>query len=252
MTVTRILSLIIISFFLLSLTTTKAQDNSVFPPVTITNTEQRSIYSEQLQQEFRISIALPPTYNISDGTYPVLYLLDSQYSFGTVVDILNNGVISNNLPEVVVVGIGFATDDAEEVGELRFRNYMNEADRFLEFIQAELIPTIETGYRIDSSERAIAGWSASAYFTLYALFQNPDLFNRYISISAPVGVVFESGISVIQSEQIYSERYTSLFARLSVIVGTEEETIRLKNFVDGVIARNYLGFQVSQHLIDGA
>jgi predicted alpha/beta superfamily hydrolase len=58
---------------------------------------------------------------------------------------------------------------------------VREADRFLLFIQDELIPLIESGYRVD--ERILYGHSFAGGFAIYSMIQRPGLFNRYIASS---------------------------------------------------------------------
>jgi len=60
------------------------------------------------------------------------------------------------------------------------------ADKFLTFIRKELIPFIESNYRVSSSDRAIAGVSASGLFTLYALFKHSETFQRYFADSPSI------------------------------------------------------------------
>jgi predicted alpha/beta superfamily hydrolase len=56
------------------------------------------------------------------------------------------------------------------------------ADRFLDFIQTELIPEIEKRYRT-APYRIFAGRSLGGLLAIHALFTRPDLFNAYIAVS---------------------------------------------------------------------
>ena len=82
------------------------------PPFTIQNTNVVKIKSKNVDQEFELSISLPPSYSKTDNNYPVLYLLDSNYQFVTVtgvVKFLNELGSWNNIhvPEMIIVGIGY-------------------------------------------------------------------------------------------------------------------------------------------------
>jgi predicted alpha/beta superfamily hydrolase len=46
------------------------------------------------------------------------------------------------------------------------------ADKFLSFINTELIPHIDKAYKTDTSKRVLMGHSLGGYFTSYALLQN--------------------------------------------------------------------------------
>ena len=51
------------------------------PTVTIPSSEVRLLESNHVDQEFELSVALPPGYEGSDKRYPVLYALDSNGMF---------------------------------------------------------------------------------------------------------------------------------------------------------------------------
>jgi predicted alpha/beta superfamily hydrolase len=63
---------------------------------------------------------------------------------------------------------------------------VKDADRFLLFIQEELIPLIESGYQVE--ERILYGHSFAGAFTIYSMIQKPGLFDRYIA-SSPTPVM---------------------------------------------------------------
>ena len=52
--------------------------------VEIPDTERRVLKSSFVDEEFKIHVALPRGYSEEKGRYPVIYLLDSEYSFGCV------------------------------------------------------------------------------------------------------------------------------------------------------------------------
>ena len=97
------------------------------------------------------------------------------------------------LPEVIVVGIGYPTSDADIALDLRLRDMMPKAgpgarpDACLGFIREELIPHVEANYIADPGDRTIVGASAGGHFALYALFQASATFHRYCA-SSPAGV----------------------------------------------------------------
>lgn len=107
-----------------------AQDKGLMvlsPPkykeVTIPNTELRTIRSQIVDQEFSIFVQLPPNY-VADSTtiYPVLYAMDANRSFPMVANI--SSVLTfpkGNLPEIIVVGIGYPIKDMSEWAAWRTR-----------------------------------------------------------------------------------------------------------------------------------
>jgi uncharacterized protein len=53
------------------------------------------------------------------------------------------------------------------------------AVRFLECIEKEIIPFVESNYRVSPADRGIGGYSYGGLFSLYVLFFKPALFSIY-------------------------------------------------------------------------
>jgi predicted alpha/beta superfamily hydrolase len=134
--------------------------------------------------DYIISVALPPDYDDSEAAYPVLYLLDPQVSFLSVVEFVRWLGHWNELPDLIVVGIGYPIDDMDELFALRERDYYLSQDEFSEFISEELFPFIDSTYRTDSTDRALVGFSYGGEFVFHILVNSPELFNRYIAIDS--------------------------------------------------------------------
>ncbi len=221
-------------------------DSGGYPEVTVYNTQVRSIYSEIVDQGYSIFVALPDDYAYSDEVYPVLYLLDSPFFLGTVTDIVRNAAWYNEMPELIIVGIGFSADTAiEDWPHLRERDFSTRdgAGNFLRFFNEELIPFINAEYRTDPSERAIVGHSAGGTFSLYALFHSPETFNRYISISP-----YWAEIGAYESE--YAASHTDLPARVFLATGTLEagtfaDPSALGRFSEFLEDRHYGGLEIT-------
>jgi hypothetical protein len=63
------------------------------PPVTLSNTEQRSITSSKIGQRYDLFISLPEHYATSKQSYPVLYVLDG-WHFPLMAFIQDNNIYS--------------------------------------------------------------------------------------------------------------------------------------------------------------
>jgi predicted alpha/beta superfamily hydrolase len=63
--------------------------------------------SANVDQEYRISVALPNGYADTDEVYPVLYVLDANHCFGMVTETVRLLPILRELPEMIVVGTGY-------------------------------------------------------------------------------------------------------------------------------------------------
>jgi predicted alpha/beta superfamily hydrolase len=93
-----------------------------FPSVTIPNSEVRSFSSAIVDQEFRIYVALPFDYQTSANSYPLLYISDANGIFGLVTETVCFLQLRQELPDIVIVGIGYPVNDFREALGLRTRD----------------------------------------------------------------------------------------------------------------------------------
>ena len=174
-------------FALLVLISSSAQ-GQVPPGVT-----SLKINSAVLGEERTILVRLPAGYETNNQRYPVLYMTDGNAHIGhtssTVEFLARNGRMS----EMIVVGIT-NTDRARDLSPTRVTTTVaggNSAlqfptsgggDKFLKFIETELIPEIEKRYRTHPY-RILAGHSLGGLFAIHAMVSRPDLFNSVVSVS---------------------------------------------------------------------
>src|SRR3712207_3662198 len=95
------------------------------------------------------------------------------------------------MPEMIVVGIS-NTDRTRDLTPTRVARLPDNpnagfptsggADKFLKFIETELIPMVESKYRTQPY-RALAGHSLGGLFAVHTLVTKPELFNSYIAVS---------------------------------------------------------------------
>jgi uncharacterized protein len=254
-----------------------------FPLATIPATEVRTLRSTAVDQEYLISVALPFHYaEHPDKTYPVIYVLDANLFFGMVVEmvrVMNVRVpFCNELPDALIVGIGYPANGSlaeshAQVMHLRMRDFLPTRDegaenfiqeifpfqnrvvsggapRFLQFVQHELIPLIESDYRVDAADRTLLGHSWGGLFALYALFQQSHLFQRHVAVSPdlPHG----NGV-LLDYEQKYAEQHDSLAVRLYLAYGEPEvndyERPFLEPFLSALQSRQYAGFTLTYQTI---
>ncbi len=224
---------------------------SSYPPVTLLlgASEDRVIHSAVVDDDYRISVALPLSYAAQPNrTYPVLYVLDPHLSFGTVTDVAHTGPIGGEMPELIVVGIGYPTDLLGARAS-RERDYHRQPAPFLQFIREELMPVINADYRTNPADVGIIGHSYGGEFVLYALFQAPDLFTRYLAGSPDFAVV-------TRHERAYAEAHSALPAQVVISVGSRDEPsssqAALEAFVSTLNSRGYEGLDLVTLVFDGA
>jgi enterochelin esterase-like enzyme len=149
-----------------------------------------SMQSKILKMDRKYAIYLPPDYESSSRSYPVLYLLhgsgDDQtgwVQFGEVQYIadkaINEGVAT---PMIIVMPDG-------NTGR---RGYFNSAKGdwlYEDFFFQEFMPYIEKTYRVkpDKHYRAIAGLSMGGEGTFVYALHHPELFAAACPLSAAIG-----------------------------------------------------------------
>lgn len=149
-----------------------------------------SMKSEILGKEKHFSLYLPPGYDYSERTYPVVYLLHGGTSrplkhrtwvqHGDIQRIADELILSGSIAPMIIV-----MPDAEMT---YYMNNVNGDYQFEEFFTAELIPYIEKNYRSRTEKRyrAIAGLSMGGYGALLYSLHHPSLFTACASLSAAV------------------------------------------------------------------
>ena len=171
-------------------------------PVTIPDTEVRAMRSAQTGANYELFVALPPGYAKSGTPYPVVYMLDADYSFALVRNVVRHFIERDNLPPMILVAIAYpgAASSREVYKMNRTRDYTpvyapeggygseyqkvsGGAEKFRAFIAKELVPYVERNFRVDPVDRTIIGHSYGGLFATYVLLTEPALFKRYIIVS---------------------------------------------------------------------
>ena len=146
--------------------------------------------SKILDMERNYAIYLPPDYETSSRSYPVLYLLhglgDDQtgwIQFGEVKKIADNAIINGNATPMIIV-----MPDAN-TGEVGYFNIPSKNWMYEDFFFNELMPYVESKYRIKSEKRfrAISGLSMGGGGTLTYALHRPDLFSAAAPLSSATG-----------------------------------------------------------------
>lgn len=159
--------------------------------------EQLSTKSEILNSDIKYSVYLPPDYDTSQRTYPVLYLLHGAGSeghlswvhCGEVQHIADTAIKDGNCTSMIIV-----MPDAN-AGKRGYFNSVKGDWRYEDFFFSEFIPFIEKEYRIrgDKRGRAIAGLSMGGGGTFIYALHHPELFSSACPLSANAGPLTLSG-----------------------------------------------------------
>jgi len=217
-----------------------------YPPVPIANSELRHIESSVIRQDYQIKIRLPEDYANSTTLYPVLYLLDGDHAFAMATDIVQYLIYGGHIPDLIIASPAYDSKKAPHEGGKNMRNrdllpfqfpsidMVPGGVQYLEFFQQEFIPFIESNYRIISNDRTLWGYSFGGVFALYALFEKPNLFQRYIIVDG-----FED--EYFKIEETYAAKHTDLPSRL--FISAPPNDFGSKKFFDILNRRNYTNFR---------
>jgi len=146
--------------------------------------------SKILNMERKYAVYLPPDYDTSQRSYPVLYLLhgggDDQtgwVQFGEVQRIADEAIRNGTATPMVII-----MPDAD-YGR---RGYTNTADgqwKYEDFFFQELMPHVEKTYRIKGEKRyrAVAGLSMGGGGSFFYALHHPELFAAACPLSASCG-----------------------------------------------------------------
>lgn len=227
-------------------------------PVVIPGSQTQKITSKLVPgQEYELQIMLPGSYGKEKKTYPVLYLMDSQWDFPLVTALYGQQYFDGFVPEMIVVGVTWAGPNAN-ADSLRARDYTPTADKraqqsggagkFLSFLKNELFPYVESKYAVDKSSRTLMGCSLGGLFTLYALFTEPGLFQNYVAASPAVAWDNEA---LYQYEKSYAAKAPSAPARLYLCVGGVESNVpQFDKFVRQLTGRGFKHLQVKKQVLE--
>lgn len=160
-----------------------AQHNT--PATKFTNTSEIVLSSNILNEDRTLYLHLPPDWQ--KRSYPVFIMIDGEY-IELYEEALHTMGRNKDVPKHIVVGIDNHKNRNRDLLPVKVKNRpgSGEAEKFLQFIQDELIPHINQQYNA-SQERIIFGGSNGGLFVLYALFAAPELFSGYLSSSAMIG-----------------------------------------------------------------
>jgi len=238
------------------------QESSAHQPVTIANTERRTLKSASNGVEYEIDVALPRGYAASQKHYPAVYTLDGNVFFPLLTG--SYRMAARLIPdELIIIGVGYPTDDygfwSQEYGASRARDYTTRplkapggssagaggAPAFLRFLRTELIPFIDSSYRTFPGDRGLMGHSYGGLFCAYALTHEPGLFQKY-AIGSPA--LWWDNEAALRWESEYAARHSELPARVYFYVGAFEDdnimTAPTRRFWEALKARHYIGLDL--------
>jgi predicted alpha/beta superfamily hydrolase len=235
-------------------------DSMLFPPpVEIGGTQSLHFTSSIVGQEFNLYVNIPRDYQDTSKSFPVIYLLDGQWDFPLMNAIFGEQYYDGFVPGAIVVGIAWGGKDPN-YDFLRARDLTptatkqapmgGNASKFLGFIKKELVPLIDTRYRTKKDDRTLMGSSLGGLFTLYALFQETTLFDRYVLTSPALG--WDDGVIETYAKN-YAPSKSQLPVRLFMAVGgLEGNETAFEKFADRLKAKKLERLEIETRVIEGS
>lgn len=128
-------------------------------------------------------VYVPPGYEEHPNReYPLLVLLDGQWMVGPLqVPYIADALIKHGKMEPAIIAMKQSAGQAA-----RLRDYVSN-DRHYAAILTELVPLMQTEYRIDATNLGIGGAGVGAIAAAHAALKNPAVFSHLIMLSPPLG-----------------------------------------------------------------
>jgi enterochelin esterase-like enzyme len=206
------LSLLIIALFVFCAGTLPGQTQTPYGPVL----ESLSFKSKILGEDVFYSVYLPPDYDISKRSYPVVYLLHGGGGNETDwVQMCEANVTADRLiatgkiPAMILV--------MPAAGRTRYINDFAGESRYEDMFIEELMPHIDQNYRTrrgkgeftDKKFRAISGFSMGGYGSLILSLHHADKFIACAAYSA--SGLWDDERILSMSDEDYNRRYAKLY-----------------------------------------
>lgn len=237
-------------------------------PVALPHSVSLRLTSSESKRAYRIWVALPEGYRKEQGPWPVLYAVDANAEFFTVVEAARLAAEDREIPKIIVVGIGYdspkglisemlgprALDLTPTLDTARLRTEIATAKAagrtppeslgggpaFLRFIKTDLAPRIEHEFNASATDRAYFGHSLGGLFGVYALLHGDGFFTRVIAGSPSL---YWDNRAMFAAESTYATRHRALPARLFLAAGELEkrQVPDVEAFAAQMRSHNYQG-----------
>ena len=237
-------------------------------PLLVERASVRFITAQANGVEYKLYVALPEGYDSSDQRYPVVYLLDADYSFLLARQVAEHLWQRDHLAELILVGVAYAGPAQYRLNRTRdytptfrpddgygprYQVHSGGGPEFLDFLRSELQPHIDSLYRTDPDDRTLVGHSYGGLFASYVLMTAPKSFERYIVVSPSLW--YDDRLPM-RLEADYAKGHRDLSAKVFFAVGDQEVNSRrsmvddLNAFVAQLETRTYPSLRMRLRVYD--
>ena len=149
-----------------------------------------SFYMPQLNKNRRIWVYLPPDYQVSNKSYPVLYIHDGQNVFDAATSFSGEWEVDESLNSLFEDGDeGIIVVAIDNGGASRFDEYSpwvhpqyggGQGDEYMAFLVETLKPHIDANYRTrpEREHTGLMGSSMGGLISLYGAIQYQEVFSK--------------------------------------------------------------------------
>lgn len=195
-----------------------------------------SLFSKTLNEQRRIWVHVPTDPTRSKTKYPVVYLLDGDDHFSSVVGLIDKLSGNSLCPKMIVVGIP-NTDRTRDLtpthvktvfGDTTFSKTSGGGENFTKFISDELIPYIDSHYPT-TSYRTMIGHSLGGLMSVNTIMHHPEIFANYLAIDPSMwwdGRKLSKEASALLDEKKYDHKFLYV-----AIANTMQEGMGIKEVV---------------------
>ena len=241
-------------------------------PYALRDTEVVEFASKDRAHDLHLMISLPRGYDRRGAErFPVIYLLDADYSFAVARNELRHFTDRKQLKEAIIVGIGYpgAEDDINLYHRTRVRDYTptyakgsgygigqdelsGHAREFLDVLENELLPEIDKRFRTDPSARMLVGHSYGGLFATWTMLTRPGLFRDYVIVSPSY---WYDDRMIFRTATDYAAHHNDLPAHVFYGVGSLEDgggmAADLQAFDAQLQAAKFPNYRSTVHVFDG-
>jgi len=148
-------------------------------------TERIELQSKILNEERVVRVAVPSGYEQSQVKYPLLIVLDAEFEFDDIERVVDFLARNGEIPPCVVAGIENTNRERDMTPQgMRIPGIEAGGDRFLDFIDRELLPRLAADWRI-TNLRVMIGHSHGGLIAGYAIADRPTLLSAAVVLDTP-------------------------------------------------------------------